>query len=65
MATCADCGMAEAVKDSPKQHPDAASNAVVCVSCYAVAFEEVNGADAEMNGPDAPPRYNEGDAVPV
>ena len=66
MATCADCGTAEAVSDSPRQHPDAAPNAGLCASCYATAFAEVNGADAELSGgPDAAPRYNEGDEVPA
>ena len=66
MASCSDCGQFEAVNDSPRQHPDAAPNAGLCVSCYAVAFEDVNGADAELSGgPDAPPRYNEGDEPPA
>lgn len=67
MATkCADCGTADAVHDSPRQHPDAVANAGLCTSCYDAAFAEVNGPDAPIHGgPDQPPVYNVGDEVPV
>ncbi len=62
MATCADCGTAEAVHDSPRQHPNATPNAGLCTSCYAAAFTEVNGPDAPLTGgSDGPARANPGD----
>lgn len=71
MATCADCGndFDYPLSDSPTQQPENVpperqspeTPRPLCKECYNTAYTAAYGADAQVDGPEAPARYNEGD----